>query len=116
MGLGRALRAPEEGAREDPVTGALLAALLAAAPAPAQEPAAAPPPVLSGIDVLAERGFEDLKGKRVGLITNQTGRDRTGRTTFQILANASNVTLSALFSPEHGFTGVAVSSATPVNP
>ncbi|TPW20428.1 MAG: hypothetical protein FD126_1694 [Elusimicrobia bacterium] len=81
------------------MTGALLAALLCAVPARAQ--------VLSGIDVLAERGFSDLKGKRVGLITNQTGRDRTGRTTVQILANASDVTLSALFSPEHGFAGVA---------
>lgn len=80
------------------MTGALLAALLCAVPAHAQ--------VLAGIDVLAERGFADIKGKRVGLITNQTGRDRTGRTTVQILANASDVTLAALFSPEHGFTGV----------
>ena len=87
------------------MTAAVLAALLAGAPARADEGAALPP-VLAGIDVLAERGFEDIKGKRVGLITNQTGRDRTGRTTVQILANASQVTLSALFSPEHGFTGV----------
>lgn len=87
----------------------LAAGLLGAA---AQEPPAAPPPVLSGIDVLAERGFADLKGKRVGLITNQTGRDAQGRTTVHILANASDVTLSALFSPEHGFAGVQDDTGT----
>ncbi|MBI2362680.1 MAG: DUF1343 domain-containing protein, partial [Elusimicrobia bacterium] len=86
---------------------ALLLGLLALAdPALAEGPA-----VLSGLDVLAERGFTELKGKRVGLITNQTGRDHTGRTTVQVLANASDVTLSAMFSPEHGFTGVVEDSA-----
>ena len=85
------------------MTAALLAAFLTAGTlsgvewAAAQEPVAVPPPVMTGIDVLAERGFADIKGKRVGLITNQTGHDAKGRATFQILANASDVTLSALF-------------------
>ncbi|MBI5597857.1 MAG: DUF1343 domain-containing protein [Elusimicrobia bacterium] len=85
---------------------ALLGLLALAGPARAEGPA-----VLSGLDVLADKGFADFKGKRVGLITNQTGRDRSGRTTVQVLANATDVTLSAMFSPEHGFTGVVEDTA-----
>ncbi|MDE2292999.1 MAG: DUF1343 domain-containing protein, partial [Elusimicrobia bacterium] len=86
--------------------------LLAAALWPCRPAAAQPPPtVLAGIDVLRQHGFAEIKGKRVGLITNQTGRDRHGRTTVQILANAPDVTLAALFSPEHGFAGISESSS-----
>jgi len=80
------------------------ALLLALSCAPAL---AAKSDVLSGIDVLEEHGFRELQGKRVGLITNQTGVDRKGRPSARILANASGVRLSALFSPEHGFTGTS---------
>jgi uncharacterized protein YbbC (DUF1343 family)/CubicO group peptidase (beta-lactamase class C family) len=62
-------------------------------------------PVRLGIDVLQDRGFEPLKGKRVGLITNQTGLDSRGVPTVRILNAAADVTLHALFSPEHGFFG-----------
>jgi uncharacterized protein YbbC (DUF1343 family)/CubicO group peptidase (beta-lactamase class C family) len=60
---------------------------------------------LNGIDVLARDGFALLKGKRVGLITNHTGRNREGQTTIDILFNAPGVKLVALFSPEHGIRG-----------
>jgi uncharacterized protein YbbC (DUF1343 family)/CubicO group peptidase (beta-lactamase class C family) len=63
--------------------------------------------VLTGIDVLERVGFKQLAGMRVGLITNQTGRDRAGRSTIDILHNAPNVKLVALFSPEHGIRGAA---------
>ena len=62
-------------------------------------------PSLNGIDVLARDGFAQLKGKRVGLITNHTGRDREGRSTIDLLKAAPGVTLVALFSPEHGIRG-----------
>lgn len=62
--------------------------------------------VLTGLDVLEEKGFSEFKGKRIGLITNQTGRDRKGHSTVQVFANASNIRLTAMFSPEHGFNGV----------
>ncbi|MBI3296565.1 MAG: DUF1343 domain-containing protein [Elusimicrobia bacterium] len=78
---------------------------------PALAADSAPPPVLSGLDVLVEHGFSELRGLRVGLISNQTGRDRKGRTSVQIFANASGMTLSALFSPEHGFAGVSEDSS-----
>ena len=63
--------------------------------------------VLTGIDVLARDGFKQLAGLRIGLITNQTGRDRTGRSTIDVLYKAPGVKLVALFSPEHGIRGAA---------
>ena len=62
--------------------------------------------VLTGIDVLAAENFARLKGKRVGLLTNQTGRSGAGETTIDLLAHAPGVTLVSLFSPEHGIRGV----------
>jgi uncharacterized protein YbbC (DUF1343 family)/CubicO group peptidase (beta-lactamase class C family) len=63
--------------------------------------------VLNGIDVLERDGFKQLKGLRVGLITNHTGRDRGGRQTIDVLREAPGVKLAALFSPEHGIRGQA---------
>ncbi|HET9786923.1 MAG TPA: exo-beta-N-acetylmuramidase NamZ domain-containing protein, partial [Pyrinomonadaceae bacterium] len=63
--------------------------------------------VLTGIDVLARDGFKQLAGLKLGLVTNHTGRDRQGRQTIDVLKNAPNVQLVALFSPEHGIRGLA---------
>ena len=60
-----------------------------------------------GIDVLRAQGFAPLKGKRVGLVTNHTGRARDGATTIDLLFAAKDVKLVALFSPEHGIRGIA---------
>src|SRR5690242_12635365 len=54
---------------------------------------------LTGVDVLAAAAFAPLRGRRVGLLTNQTGRTRDGATTIDLLAAASDVRLVALFSP-----------------
>ena len=70
---------------------------------------------LTGIDVLEAQKFAPLAGKRVGLITNQTGIDRNRRSTIDLLAHAPGVKLVALFSPEHGIRGTfdaRVSSTT----
>ena len=61
---------------------------------------------LNGLDVLVRDKFAMLKGRRVGLITNHTGRDRDGRSTIDLLKAAPEVTLVALFAPEHGIRGV----------
>jgi uncharacterized protein YbbC (DUF1343 family)/CubicO group peptidase (beta-lactamase class C family) len=66
-----------------------------------------PAEVLNGIDVLARDGFKELRNLRVGLITNHTGRDRSGRQTIDVLRDAPGVKLMALFSPEHGIRGQA---------
>jgi len=79
-----------------------------------QIPAAAAQ-TLAGIDVLEAQKFAPLVGKRVGLITNQTGIDRKRRSTIDLLAHAPGVKLVALFSPEHGIRGTLderVSSTT----
>ena len=60
---------------------------------------------LNGIDVLRRDGFAPLKDKRVGLITNHTGRDRDGNSAIDLLHKAPGVKLVALFSPEHGIRG-----------
>lgn len=72
-------------------------------------PAPAPPeyaPVVSGLDALRADGFAVLRGKRVGLVTNHTGRARDGATTIDLLHGAKDVQLVALFSPEHGIRGI----------
>jgi len=63
--------------------------------------------VLTGIDVLVRDNFKQLAGLRIGLVTNQTGRDREGRPTIDVLSKAPGVKLVALFSPEHGIRGLA---------
>ncbi len=70
------------------------------------------PVVKTGIEVLRERGFDLLKGKRVGLITNPSGVDAQLRSTIDILAAAPDVKLAALFGPEHGVRGDAAAGVT----
>jgi uncharacterized protein YbbC (DUF1343 family) len=67
--------------------------------------AAAGGETLAGIDVLESQKFAPLAGKRVGLITNQTGVDRDGHSTIDLLFHAPGVKLVALLSPEHGIRG-----------
>ena len=69
-------------------------------------------PVDCGVDVLARRGFRELRGKRVGLVTNHTGRTKGGVSTIDLLFGAPGVELVALYSPEHGIRG-AVDTAVP---
>ncbi len=61
--------------------------------------------VLTGLEVLQERNFAGLTGKRVGLVTNPSGVDRNLRSTIDILYNAPGVELVALYGPEHGVRG-----------
>lgn len=61
--------------------------------------------VKTGIEILRERNFNILKGKRVGLVTNPTGVDRKLKSTIDILFEAEGVNLTALYGPEHGVRG-----------
>lgn len=61
--------------------------------------------VLNGIDVLKKDAFASLQGKKIGLLTNQTGRDKESNSTIDLLFNAPGVKLVALFAPEHGIRG-----------
>ncbi len=72
----------------------------------ALHPVACTGQVQLGIDVLAADNFRLLEGRRVGLITNQTGVNGRGVRTREILRKAPNVRLVALYTPEHGLDGV----------
>lgn len=61
--------------------------------------------IKTGIEVLKETGFKVLQGKRVGLITNPTGVDNRLKSTIDILHEAQDVHLVALYGPEHGVRG-----------
>ena len=63
-----------------------------------------------GIDVLESHNFRELNPNprhplKIGLVTNQTATDASGKSTAEILANASGLQLAAIFSPEHGIAG-----------
>jgi uncharacterized protein YbbC (DUF1343 family) len=68
-------------------------------------------PVRPGIDVLLADSAHLLRGRRIGLVTNQTGVDARGSSDVTRLHEAG-VDLVALFSPEHGFRGTAAAGAT----
>jgi len=78
-----------------------MTALLLIAPSVAQAR------VQLGADVLEKSGFKTLKGRKVVVITNQTGRTADGRSVVDLLSNAPGVKLIAILSPEHGFRGDA---------
>lgn len=65
------------------------------------------PRVRLGVDVLLSDSLHVIQGKRVGLITNHTGRDAAGVSTIDRLAKAAGVRLTALYGPEHGLRGIA---------
>jgi uncharacterized protein YbbC (DUF1343 family) len=60
--------------------------------------------VSPGIDVLLADSLHLVSGRRVGLLTNQTGVDLRGTSDVDRVL-AAGVSLTALFSPEHGFRG-----------
>ncbi|HTP86357.1 MAG TPA: exo-beta-N-acetylmuramidase NamZ domain-containing protein [Bryobacteraceae bacterium] len=60
--------------------------------------------VRTGLDVLRERNFDVLRGRHIGLITNQTGIDRDGKRNIDLMREAG-IDIRALFSPEHGISG-----------
>jgi uncharacterized protein YbbC (DUF1343 family) len=63
--------------------------------------------VVPGIEVLLSDSLHLIRGSRVGLITNHSGRDRAGTSSIDLLHRAPGVRLTAIFGPEHGVRGVA---------
>ena len=81
--------------------------LLATAALAVAAPALAQPRVRSGLEVLLSDSMHLVRGKRVGLLTNHSGRLPDGTSTIDALYKAPGVKLTALFGPEHGIRGVA---------
>lgn len=90
--------------------GAACAPASSARVAQAPDRPAADAPVLPGIDVLLRDSVHLVRGRRVGLVTNQTGVDARGVSDITRLREAG-LRLVALFSPEHGFRGMAEAGA-----
>lgn len=67
--------------------------------------------VKAGIDVLEADGFKELRGKKIGLITNMSARDLMGRPTASVLAGAPGVSLVRLFATEHGLWALSEAPA-----
>lgn len=63
--------------------------------------------VKPGVEVLRDGGFKVLDGKRVGLVTNPSGIDNDLKSTVDIINEAGNCKLVALYGPEHGVRGNA---------
>src|SRR2546430_16221148 len=72
-------------------------AIVPRAPAAAQ--------VRPGIEVLLSDSIGVVAGKRVALLTNQTGVDRLGRRDIDLLRGTPGVRLVVILSPEHGLRG-----------
>src|SRR5688500_19342373 len=70
-------------------------------------PAPASGNVIPGVEVLLRDSLHLIAGKRVGLITNHSGKDRGGTSTIDLLHRAPGVQLTALYGPEHGLRGGA---------
>lgn len=61
--------------------------------------------VKSGLDMLLESSLHVLQGKRVGIITNQTGIASSGEHIVDKLSSIPDIAVNAIFAPEHGFRG-----------
>ena len=72
----------------------------------------APAKVKTGVEVFVANPPAIVKGKRIGLITNQSGQDHARTATIDLIRALKDVQLVALFSPEHGIRGVAESRVT----
>jgi uncharacterized protein YbbC (DUF1343 family) len=81
--------------------------LLLAVFAPTQAAAA----VRVGVETFLADVPRSLRGKRVGLITNQTGIDSSRTPDIDLIARHKHLKLVALLAPEHGIRGTAEAGA-----
>jgi uncharacterized protein YbbC (DUF1343 family) len=89
------------------LTGILCAASVLAVLAAPIHAQTAPVKIKTGVEVFVANPPAIVKGKRIGLITNQSGQDHAGTATIDLIRALKDVQLVALFSPEHGIRGVA---------
>ncbi len=60
-----------------------------------------------GSEVLMDKMRHLVRNKKVGLVTNQSGVNSRGISTIDILHEAEDIELVALYGPEHGIDGTA---------
>lgn len=64
-----------------------------------------------GNEVLMSKYHHLIEGKKIGLVTNQSGVNSQGKSVIDIFANDKSTNLAALFGPEHGIDGTAKAGA-----
>src|SRR5215216_5707154 len=90
---------------------ALVLAVAGCVHAPPTTPAVSGSPVVPGIEVFFADVPTALRGKRVGLITNQSAIDRSRTPDIDLIAHHKDLKLIALFAPEHGIRGIEAAGA-----
>ena len=73
--------------------------------------ARAKPSFRLGNEVLLDKHRALIEGKRIGLVTNQSGVNSKGESLIDLLANDKGLMLTALYGPEHGIDGKAAAGA-----
>lgn len=73
----------------------------------AQQPPSSRDSVRPGLEVFLSDVPAQVRGRRVGLITNHAGIDRAGRSAIDLIAAHGDLDLVALFAAEHGIRGSA---------
>ena len=68
------------------------------------------PRVMTGLEVLLKERLSSIEGKRVAIVSNHTGLDRSGNRIVNLIAE--HATVVALLGPEHGFKGAAPDAAS----
>ena len=94
---------------------AALFLLSGCAHAPGSNPPVGASQVVPGIETFLSNVPERLRGKRVGLITNQSATDRAKTPDIDLIANHKDLKLTALFAPEHGIRGTLAAGAKIAN-
>jgi len=61
--------------------------------------------MLTGLDVILDKGLPELGGMRFGLITNHTGVDRSLRSIIDLLQAKDGIELAALLVPNMAYVG-----------
>jgi uncharacterized protein YbbC (DUF1343 family) len=85
--------------------------LFAACARPASNAPVPASTVIPGIEVFLADVPAQLRGKRVGLITNESATDRAKTPDIDLIAKSGDVKLTALFAPEHGIRGTLAAGA-----
>jgi uncharacterized protein YbbC (DUF1343 family) len=70
------------------------------------------PPVTLGDDIFLRETWRDLAGRSVGIVTNRSGITSWGEPFADAVHRNTNITLKALFAPEHGIRGTSAAGAS----
>jgi uncharacterized protein YbbC (DUF1343 family) len=92
--------------------GAFVGATAAALAAPAIAAARRKPAIALGDDVFVRETWRELRGRAIGIVTNPSGVLSTGESIVDAVHANPQITIKALFGPEHGIRGVATAGST----